>query len=250
MKEIGFVFLLFFCFLADALYAQEEMKIVYFDNYPPFSWKNDSGIMQGILIDVLNEAIQAQMRIRISHEGYPWARAQQRVRNEESDAFVTVPTAERREYTVISTEAVVTADVTMFTRKGHPKIDEFRKIKTFSDLKGFKLIDYIGNGWAETRLAGFDRDLCSKMDNVFFMLGRGRGDLFVQSSQVGNYTIKKLKLYNQIVEIPNVLESTPFHLCIGEKSSYAKIIAGFDETLRKMRESGKLQQISDKYTLN
>ena len=247
MKKIGFMCLLFFLCMVGALYAQEEMKIVYFENYQPFSWKNDSGMMQGIMIDVLNEAIQTQMGIRISHKGYPWRRAQKMVRNGDADAFVTVPTAERREYTEISTEAVLTVEVTMFTRKGHPRIGEFRKIKTISDLKGFKLLDYIGNGWAEIKLAGFERELCPKMDNVFFKLAKGRGDLFVQGSQVSHYTIKRLKLEDQIVEIPNVLESTSFNLCIGKKSSYVKIIPDFDETLREMRESLKLKEIYDKY---
>ena len=247
MKKIGFMCLLFFLCMVGALYAQEEMKTVYFDNYQPFSWKNDSGIMQGIMIDVLNEAIQTQMGIRISHQGYPWKRAQKMVRDGDADAFVTVPTAERREYAEISTEAVLTVKVTMFTRKGHPKIDEFRKIKTISDLNGFKLLDYIGNGWAKIKLAGFERELCPKMDNVFFKLAKGRGDLFVQNSQVSLYAIKRLKLEDQIVEIPNVLDSTPFNLCIGKKSSYVKILPEFDETLRKMKKSGKLQEIYDKY---
>lgn len=247
MKKMCFMVLIITSMFTGVLYAQEEMKIVYFDNYSPFSWKDDKEVMQGILIDVLNEALQTQMGIRLSHKGYPWARAQKLVEMGEADAFVTVPTPERRAYTEISAEPVLTADVTMFTKKGHPKMDEFSKITTYTDLKGYKLLSYIGNGWAEKRLAGFELDLCAQMDNVFWKLAAGRGDLFVQNSQVGNYTIKKLKMQDQIVELPSVLESIPFHLCIGKKSPYVKILADFDKTLKQMRESGKLQEIYNKY---
>lgn len=48
--------------------AAEPMKIVYFQDYPPFSWSQNNQ-MQGILIDVLDEALKNRMDIELSHKG-------------------------------------------------------------------------------------------------------------------------------------------------------------------------------------
>ncbi len=227
-------------------YAQDTMRMVYFENFPPFSWREDDQ-MQGILIDVVNEAIQVRMGIPVSHVGYPWARAQKMVRDGEADAFVTIPTLERKEYTQVSSEPVIITKVTLFTNVNHERMEEFKNIKVIPDLKSFMLVDYTGNGWAHENLAGFNVDWSSHMDNVLHKLAHNRGDLFVQVSQVTHYTIKRLGLEDIIVEIPTVLDSATFNLCIGHNSPFIDIIPNFDEIMSDMRNDGKLQEIYDKY---
>ena len=100
--------------------------------------------MNGILIDVLTEAIQTQMGIQVSHEGYPWARAQMMVKLNKADAFVTVPTPERSSYTEISTEPVILATFTLFVSKKNKQIKALQTVKTLSDLTNFNLVHYIG----------------------------------------------------------------------------------------------------------
>jgi len=187
------------------------------------------------------------MGIPVSHKGYPWARAQKMVRNGKADAFITIPTPERKEYTEVSNEPVITTKVTLFTNIYHDRMEELKNIKVISDLNPFSLVDYIGNGWAHENLAGFNVDWSPHMDNVLYKLAQNRGTLFVQVSQVANYTIKKLGLENKIVEIPTVLDSATFNLCIGHNSAFNNIIAKFDEIMNDMRKDGKLQEIQDKY---
>lgn len=244
MKKI--ILLLVFLLFAVPLYAQDTMRLVYFENFPPFSWREDDQ-MKGILIDVVNEAVQVRMGIPVSHEGYPWARAQNLVKNGEADAFVTIPTPERKEYTKVSNQPVITTKVTLFTNINHERMDEFKNIETISDLKPFSLVDYIGNGWAHENLAGFNVDWSPYMDNVLHKLANNRGDIFVQVSQVTHYAVKQLGLQDIIVEIPTVLDSATFNLCIGHSSLFVDIISKFDETLNDMRNDGKLQEIYDKY---
>ncbi|MCP4129864.1 MAG: transporter substrate-binding domain-containing protein, partial [bacterium] len=153
MKKL--VFYLVFLVFATPVFAQTTMQIVYFDTYAPFSWKED-GKMKGILIDVLTEAIQNRIGIPLSHNGYPWVRAQKMVKHGLADAFATVPTDERRSYTKISNEPVVLATFTLFVNKKNSKLNEIRKVKTFSDLKPFKLGQYLGSGWAKKNLEGLD----------------------------------------------------------------------------------------------
>jgi polar amino acid transport system substrate-binding protein len=228
------------------VFGQEAMKLNYL-NFAPFSWKGTDGQMKGIFIDVHNEALGKRMEIPVTHTEYPWKRAQWMVKTGESDAFTTVPTSERREYTEISSEPVVISDMVLFANKKNPKIGEFEKIKTISDLKGFKLLDYIGNGWAEKNLAGLDVVWGNDIEQILKTLAAGRGDIFIHPVHVTVYNIKKMGLQDQILKINNVMESVSFNLCIGKKSSYANILPKFDETIREMRKDGTLQKIYDAY---
>jgi len=127
--------------------ARDPVKFVYFDNFAPYSWKENNR-MRGIFIDVVDEVIRTGMEIPVIHEGYPWRRAQKMVEANAADAFITVPTPRRREYTLISPEPVTTIAMTVFTSAKNNKLQEILKIRFVSDLKAFTAVDYIGNGWA------------------------------------------------------------------------------------------------------
>lgn len=234
-------------FFPPPLFAQDTMKLVYYNDFAPFSWEDGEKQMHGILIDVINEAIQKQMGIHISHKGYQWARAQKKVRDGEADAFITVPTSARREYTKINTEPVIVGKVTIFTSKDNAKMEELKKIRKPSDLKDFKILDYLGNGWAKKNFSDFNVDWYARIDDVLLKLAKGQGDVFVHSSQVANYIINKLGLKEQLIEIPIILELIDFNLCIRNDSPYINIITEVDEIIRKMRDDGRLQEIYDKY---
>lgn len=247
MKNLRFLLMiLIFALSTVSAYAENRMKIVYFNNYPPFSWM-ENGKMKGIFIDALTEAIQVQMGINVSHEGYPWARAQLMVKTNKADAFVTVPTDERRRYTKISDEPIITATFTLFAPKESKQIKELENVKTLSDLKGIRLINYLGSGWGKANLKDMHVTWKPTLNKVLFLLSKNRYEAFVDTSQVVRFNIKKLGYQDQIIEIPTILDTTSFNLCIGKKSPYAKIIPRFNETVKRMKIDGKLKKISDKY---
>jgi polar amino acid transport system substrate-binding protein len=239
-------FLITLFFISTPAFPQSTLKLVYFENYAPFSWKENNK-MHGILIDVLNEAIQTRMGIPVTHEGYPWKRAQMMVKRNSADAFATVPTPERKEYTVMSNEPVVIATFTMFINKNDPKIEQYKKIKKIDGLKPFKLGQYIGSGWAQKRLANMKVMWTPKLNSVLTMLIHNRFDIFIDTSQVIRYNIKKMGYQNQIIEIPTILDLVPFKLCLGKKSPYVNSLLKFDETIKEMRKDKKLQAIYNNY---
>ena len=75
MLRIVSIFIMACLLCSSPLVAQETMKFVYFNNFPPYSWEDDSGQMQGILIDIVNEAIQTRMGIPVLHQGYQFCRS-------------------------------------------------------------------------------------------------------------------------------------------------------------------------------
>ena len=184
----------------------QTMDIVYFDNFPPYSWANKDGKMQGILIDVLDEAIGNRMGINITHKGYPWARAQSNVKTGNADAFVTVPTDERREYTKVSQEPVIISTFTLFINNKNIDPDRLKYIKKVEDLKGYEIGHYRGSGWAKEKFAGMKVDLADTLDSTLKKLARGRFDVFVDTSQVVRYRIKELGLKEEITEVLNIID--------------------------------------------
>lgn len=236
------IFLLF----SIPVYAQDKMRLVYFNNFPPYSWEENSQ-MQGILVDILTEAIQNRMGISASHQGYPWARAQRMVHDGEADAFATVPTSERQEYTEISGEPVIVTKIAPFVNRQNPRMDALKEITTISDLQEFSLGHYTGSGWAENNLKGMDLTYAPSLDSTLMMLTMGRFDVFVDASLVVQYRIMELGLKEQIVELPNALDSETINLCIGKESPFADIVPLFDETMREMREDNTLNKIFNKY---
>ncbi|MGH1408913.1 MAG: substrate-binding periplasmic protein, partial [Aeromonas sp.] len=152
-----------------------ELRLVYFDDFAPYSWRDEQGKMRGLMIDVM-ERVAAQMGLRVHHEGYPWQRAQKMVRLAQADGFVTIATRERRSYTLVVEEPVTTTVLTIFTQRAHPRMAEFQRASRLSDFKLLTFLDYFGNGWGKENLAGFTVHHTINVDNVFKMLAAGRGD--------------------------------------------------------------------------
>lgn len=248
--KAGFILLICLSGLTTlSAYAQEGqvMQLVYFNDYAPFSWENEQKQMQGILIDVLTEALQNRMKISVNHTGYPWKRAQHLVQQGEADAFCTVPTEERLAYTEVSHEPAIVATFTVFVRSDHPKLEQIKQITTLADLKAYTLGHFLGAGWAQQNLEGMDVKWASDLDAVLHNLVKGRFDLHPGASQVVRFTIKMLGLKQQIIEIPVVLDSQPFSLCIGKLSPFVNLLPKFDQTLQEMKADGTLQKIYEQY---
>ena len=245
LLSLSIVIILFF---HPEIYAKEPMKFAYFSDYKPYSWKADNGKMHGIIIDILDECLHNRMGIDITHTGYPWARAQLFVKVGSADAFVTIPTPERKTYTIISSEPVITGKATIFTYVNNPKIKKLSAVQSFSDLKPFKQIQYIGNGWAKKNFKGMNVRWVPTLTDVLDRLVTGNYDYFADSTWVVGYNIRALGYQNRIVELEDVvLSRESFYLCISKKSLFIKIIPGFDKAIRGMRKDGTLEKIYNKY---
>ncbi|TNI89279.1 substrate-binding periplasmic protein [Aeromonas sobria] len=223
-----------------------ELKMAYFDDFAPYSWRDEQGKMRGLMIDVMDR-VAGQMGLRVTHQGYPWQRAQKMVRMAQADGFVTIATQERRSYTLVVDEPVTMTVMTIFTQLGHPRMAEFQRASRLSDLKTFTFLDYLGNGWGKENLAGFTVHHTINVDNVFKMLAAGRGDLMVTDPLVARFKLNQLGLSGQVVEVPLQLASTPFNLCIGNHSRFNIRIAEFNRALQQLRQSGELARIVARY---
>ena len=221
-------------------------RFVYLE-FPPYAWRENGDPAQGIYIDVLKETL-GSMGVDLRFEQMGWPAAQQRVRSGDADAFITVPTAERRTYTDISEFPVIRARVIIYVNAANPHLDALQKVRELSDLQDFQLINYAGNGWAHAQLQGYQvDDSFDTVDGVLKALADGSEKVFVHSETVPNYLIGKLGLGDQVIGLPLVLDTVSFHLCIGKGSPYSDLIDDFDQQIAKLKDSGRLKEIIDRY---
>lgn len=235
--------------IAPVMADTRTIQLVYFHNYPPFSWDSGDG-MQGILIDLLTEVLEKRMGIQTSHTGYPWKRAQLQVKIGLADAFCTVPTPERESYTLISKEPTMLATFTPFIQRYTKRRADLQAIKNLNDLQNFRVGLYLGSGWAKKNLKdrGLDLVETSTLDSTLAMLAADRIDLVIDTSQVLRYRVRELGMQSMLEELPQVLDQAPFSLCIGQNSDFAKIMPAFEEEMRKLRSESRYDAIMGNYS--
>ncbi len=229
--------------------ARENLRIAYFEDFPPFSWRNRRREMEGVFVDVLNEVLERRMNIPLLHEGFPWARAQQMVRDGLSDAFCTVPTEERRAYTLPAGEPVVTATFTMFAPRAGSAVERLKAVSSLADLKPFLIGHYLGSGWAHQKLQGMRVDWAPDLDLALQKLAHGRDEVMVDVAEVLRSRIKQLGLSEALTELPQVLDTQPFSLCIRKGSPFEGVLPQFDQIMRQARDDGIVRDVYRKFDI-
>lgn len=223
--------------------AATPLRLAYYDNFAPFSQLRD-GRMAGIFIDIMDELLVRRLGLPVRHEGYPWARAQQRVRQGEADAFITVPTAERLAYTVASKHWVTQGCMTMFVRADSPLRARLQSVRDARDLRDISLGSYLGNGWVKARFAGREVHYSSSRAQALKMLLAGRFEVLVDSSNAMQAALHATGLSREVVELAPVLASSETRLMLARRSPYASRLGAIDAELRRMRSDGTLARLS------
>ncbi|MGD9007818.1 MAG: transporter substrate-binding domain-containing protein [Desulfobacteraceae bacterium] len=235
--------------MASPVFADDVMKFAFGSDAAPFAWEED-GQVYGLLPDIAREVIEKRHGIKVSFHLHPWKRAQHLVRQEILDAHITNGPL-RKEWAEHGQEVVLMLRVKPFVKKGGPKFEELKKIKRLEDLRPYNLVQHRGSRWDQKNLVDkkFKVHLVADYDTMFKLLDKGRADVVVFEAYMARHVIKNLGLSDQIVELDVSFtgEGFPFHLVVGKKSTYTKVIPLFDDTLRQMKQDGSFQTILDKY---
>jgi polar amino acid transport system substrate-binding protein len=234
--------------IPDLARAAEALRIAYTNTYPPLSFL-DAGSIKGVLIDVFDELLGKRLGLSLNHEGLPWARAQDTVRDGGADAFCTDRTEKRSEYVNFGDETVIAINYAVFYAKNNPKASDIQKIATVDDLRAFSQGDYLGNGFAETHFKSLKIDWAANIDQVFGKVIAGRNDVTVAAEMVGRWTARKLNLTDQLGVLPvNIAPAAEFRLAI--RKTYPDneaLLRRFDEAVKAARTEGLLKDIEAKY---
>lgn len=239
--------------IAGSAQAKEAISWA-FDPWAPMHEKSDVNRAEGLLIELINAVLHEELGVPVEHHQLPWKRAQSLVKSGELDFMVTVPTAERKQYALISRKPVYSFSYKIFAAKNHPEIDDILKIETVEDIikADYLAVSTLGTGWFEENVErpGARVFYAKTYTNVLEMLANGRGDLTIDVVVTTNATLKKMGLDDSIVntgvEMGNS-SSGAFYFVIGKKSKFAYILDQFDEAFARLEANGTLQRIIDKY---
>lgn len=238
------------CFSSPAL-AQNKQLIIDYPDFWPFFTRESDGKMTGFFYEIVTEAL-GRMDIDVKWRVYPWKRCQNNVRHGDADAMITVPTGERLTYTETHPDPFYLKKLHVFTYKNHDKIAEIRSIQTLDDIRYLDLtvITYAGNGWNEVNIQsrGIKTHQTSYIKNIWRMLAERRGDIVIEWPPAAWAEIKKTgELPDQIVQTSVTFNPMPFHLMIGKHSPLKAQLPEFNQIILDMKQSGRIDQIVDKY---
>lgn len=224
--------------------AERSFRIAYHEDFAPFS-QRDEDRMTGVFVNVMDELLVKRLGLMIKHEGFPWARAQQRVKEGLADAFVTVATDERRTFTMPTQEWITQGRLVMFVRADAPERARLAQIRNIAELKGYNIGTYLGNSWVKSKFAGIEVDYVVNRDSALKMLQAGRLQVVVDAANPTRVALRAAGMTGEIVELPPVLDVSETHLCIGKQSPLLDHAKSIDAQLRRMKADGSLQRLTD-----
>lgn len=248
------VVLLLFIYVNSASCEESAFFIADDIDAAPYIFANSEKRPDGIFYDINVNAFK-RMGVALKYEVYPWKRAQVIVATKQADALITTPTSTRLAYLTPSREPVFVMKYKIFTQQDNPNIEKIKSIRSLSDLKGLKIIDYIGDGWAEKNLTEYGVEWAPTLTSACKMIASRRGDIFLQDETMVLYAIKNIRRnkekpllnYDHIVSFDAPIPHVAFHLLIRKDSQYLKLMPTFDDTIRSMHEDGEIERIKNKW---
>lgn len=237
---------------STAVVAEKPFSVVFNDNWPPFSYRDENNEMSGILVDIVKEVFETKLNRPVVFYGYPWKRAQHNVKVGVHDALVTTATAERLAYGIKSNESVYTLEEKAFisTTSKHKEILSRLTLKNIAKLQSFKVCDMIGNGWAENFYGPrkIDVEFFGDINLCFRSVAFKRYDIVIHVSAAGLTLLKSEGLHDKVEMLPTVFDEVPFTLIVSKKSQHLDILPTFNKAIKVFKEDGGIQRIVDRYT--
>ncbi|MFC1523344.1 substrate-binding periplasmic protein [Thermodesulfobacteriota bacterium] len=245
--------LIIFFSLSHPAGAEPTLTMAYMFDAEPQMWV-ENGVARGIEPEIA-QYICDQLGIKVVHEFYPWARAQEMVKSGKADAMFTTPTAIRFQYAAFGRENMLPCYWNLFIRKGNRQLaEDIKKFTRLEDLKPYNLVDFIGNGWTAAFMKkedGYNIHFVSRLEQLPEMVALGRADLTINGSDFMRWWAAKKGVADQIEEHNIEWPWTRFHyvFMVSRKSPWLKkgLVRAFDNEIRKMKESGIWQEILKKY---
>ncbi len=111
--------------------APESIVVLSDDNYPPYSFRDDNGRLQGILPDQW-ALWQAKTGVRVEFKGMEWALAQQAMQAREGDVLDTIFRTPEREALYNFTPPYATIEVPIFAHESLSGLTDATTLKGFT----------------------------------------------------------------------------------------------------------------------
>ena len=210
--------------------------------------------IKGLYADTLEDILGKRLKRQWTGTLLPWKRAQAEVQSGTADILITIPTAERRTYALISTQPVYEESLYVYTFKDHPKIEEIRKIKTAEDILrlGLTPVTNLGNNWHRENIDAFGvkTHYVPADENLAKFLAAKRADIMIDKPSSMNRLIENLKLTQQIEMTPARFGPIKFHILVSQKSPLAASMPSLNQAIEQFVKDGTRERLAAKYLRN
>ncbi len=197
----------------------------------------------GIELDIVTEAL-AMKGYRVKTKYVPFARRILEIAQGEVDGVLTVN--ENSDLDVyLSDQHIVCENVAVSLKKKNFKIDNVSDLKDKSILTFQNAKKYLGKAFAAAAEASPDYREISKQELQINLLYGDRVDIIVLDKRIFYYHKKANKMVDttQPIDIWYIFEEVPFRVGFVDKN----VRDDFNDGLKKLRESGRYDEILKKY---
>ncbi len=229
--------------MGNSLYAQERIN-VWAEHFPPFGYTDESGKIVGLSTDIIQHiAIDSGMTIN-SWRIAPWARAfKETQRSPNSILYTVVGNSERRK-TFHLIGPVSDRNQYLYKLKSRKDI----VVNSIEDAKKYVIGAVYGTAITDLLLSkGLKPHKVAKHDQTVKMLLKGRIDLVVHLDYSLACIAKSLgEKYSTFEPVLLVDGSKKYYIAINKYSS-PSVIENFENSFKKLKNSGALSKIQEKY---
>ncbi|MFC3151200.1 substrate-binding periplasmic protein [Litoribrevibacter euphylliae] len=231
-----------FCFFgASRLYA-EPKQIIFYDEYPPFSFQKN-GEAQGLWVDLI-EAILTDMQVPYELQIYPFKRALHSAKNGDGVVVGVVKNEQRTTFLDYSEPFYVEKNL-LWMRKGHAF-----KFTNVEDLKGYSLGIKLGWSYGDEFDHAKEAELFSIIDGdtkqLYALLDAKRLDAVVDNDLAAQRLIPKLNLSHELESLSEPLLLANIYLAT-QKGRDPEFLAAFNRSLKKLKSSNRLAEIQARF---
>lgn len=220
-------------------------KLVTLD-FPPLEMLGENGKVIGAVTDIVREVFQ-KIGHRVEINLLPWTRALALTKDGKADGIFTIyRLPEREQYLDYSTEEIIPQVVSLYAEKSRPA--SYRgdlqtivgsKVGTVSSISYGKIFDDMKNR--------FKIESVDTLELNFKKLVAKRIDYVVSNRYSAAYTLAKLALDQDVVEVGPPIEVIPSYIAFSKKNKLSSLRDRFDAELVSFKKSARYRQILKHY---
>lgn len=237
--------------IISSVWASRPIKLVCLISFPPYAWK-ENGRIKGIDIDIINEVFK-RAKIKKTIKAFPTRRAVISIAKGFVDGgFSGLKTPSREKVALYADVPVHRSVYKIFVKKG----SEFN-FKNIEDLYGKKIginrsfsISKEFRAAVKSEKIKVDEGASTSKQNLLKLITK-RLDALVGNQKEMKYIIKKMRLGEKVVELPNPVTRPVNAYLVLSKASNLKnkkqILKKMSRILKEMHADGTIYRIHAKY---
>ena len=247
MEQIKTYIILFVChwLTMTSIYAEESLKIVGKESYPPYSFINENNKLTGIDVEIINEALKIS-GIKAKIHLYPWPRVLNLVKEGWADGiFGAAKNQERLSYLDYPEIPLRHTTFSFFVNEHFRS--EINGIQDIGNEEVGLIRDYFVSDELENS-PNIKKYFASTSKQLLTQVSMNRRKIAIYSSIAGRYELIKYGI-NNIKIIPySDAPSYSSYLAFSKKSKRAQdAFTKISDALKHLKETGFMKEVYNKY---